>query len=518
MDKEKLILLVTKAQSGDPDAINALFTEFYSVVYDFAYKTVKDESLACDITQETFLEILRTISNLQTPEAFVSWAKKITYHQCTRYFKKKKDVLVDEYEDGKDIFESVEESDSAVIPQEFLERDDFSSTIRCMVDDLSEEQRSAVMLFYFDEMTIAKIAEIQSVSEGTVKSRLNYARRSLKKSVESYEEKHGVRLHAIPFAPLFLLGLGPKKAMPQYGFLAAQQAVSTSVSGAAAATVTSAATTVSLAAKSSAGLIAKIVAGILAAGIVVSGAVFVVNKLNAVDLSDGITTKAEFDYLLEEYFPDAEYTIEHIKGDTVYKYDYDTETNPFSKYDWDNEFVLEDSNTFIIGVTTVKDIEAMGWTFKNPEDRNRVIETLGDFVEVSDDWKYMFLDESGKEITFLLYNNTDKDILAKDAVLFGVDNYQYDYEEYLNSRNLNEVHNAAAFTYADTLNQDSAIQDVFEKYGAPDDIWLDISDNDAEIEFTYFKSPYSLASMSVVFSGRNNCIVRFCLHRDFNID
>ena len=46
------------------------------------------------------------------------------------------------------------------------------------------------MMYYFDEMSVKQIAEIQGVSEGTVKSRLNYARKAIKKSVESYEKKN----------------------------------------------------------------------------------------------------------------------------------------------------------------------------------------------------------------------------------------------------------------------------------------------------------------------------------------
>ncbi len=118
MEREKLINLVTKAQSGDKDAMNTLFSEFYNDVYNFAYKTLKDTSLAEDITQETFLEIVRTIDKLSEPVAFVSWMKKIAYHQCTRYFKKKKDVIVDEDEDGNSIFDTLEDEDTGALPQE----------------------------------------------------------------------------------------------------------------------------------------------------------------------------------------------------------------------------------------------------------------------------------------------------------------------------------------------------------------------------------------------------------------
>ena len=202
MEREQLVKLVTAAQSGDSKALNDLFNAFYNDVYYFALKTVKDGDLACDITQEAFVEIISTIHSLKEPAAFVTWMKQITYHQCTRYFKKKKDVLVDENEDGETIFDTVKEDNADFIPDEALDKDDFKKTILAILDELSEEQRSATMMYYFDELSVKQIAEIQGVSEGTVKSRLNYARKSLKASVEAYEKKNGIKLHAFPFFPL----------------------------------------------------------------------------------------------------------------------------------------------------------------------------------------------------------------------------------------------------------------------------------------------------------------------------
>ena len=72
MERETLVSLVTAAQSGDSTAMNTLFNEFYDRVYYFALKTVKDESLACDITQETFVEIINTLHKLDEPAAFVT--------------------------------------------------------------------------------------------------------------------------------------------------------------------------------------------------------------------------------------------------------------------------------------------------------------------------------------------------------------------------------------------------------------------------------------------------------------
>lgn len=211
MERDKLVSLVTRTQNGDGGAMSELFDAYYKDVFRFARTTLKNEDLACDITQETFLEIIRTIGNLKEPAAFVTWMKMITYHQCTRYFRKKKEVLVDEDEDGNTIFDTLADESEGSIPSEVYEQEEFRNTIMGIVNELSEEQRSAVMMYYYDEMTVGQIAQVQGVSDGTVKSRLNYARKSLKKSVEEYEKKHGIKLHSFSILPLLLLFFGREK-------------------------------------------------------------------------------------------------------------------------------------------------------------------------------------------------------------------------------------------------------------------------------------------------------------------
>lgn len=292
MERDLLISLVIRAQKGDSTAMDELFANFYNDVYYFALKTVKDSDTACDITQETFLEIINTIGNLKEQAAFVTWMKQITYHQCTRYFKKKKDVLVEEDEDGNPIFDTLADESEGSIPSEVYEKEEFRNTILSIIHELTEEQRSAVMMYYFDELTVGQIAQIQGVSEGTVKSRLNYARKAIKKSVENYEKKHNIKLHSFSFLPLFLLFFG-KELMPtakaaEVGAVVSETASavatgSTAVVGGATAVASTEATVATagtgIAAKIAAmPIVTKIIAGIVAVSVAVGGGVALFNN------------------------------------------------------------------------------------------------------------------------------------------------------------------------------------------------------------------------------------------------
>ena len=291
MEREQLVATVTAAQNGDSEALNLLFNTYYNDVYYFALKTLKDADLACDIKQETFVEIINTIGDLKAPEAFVTWMRQVTYHQCTRYFKKKKEVLVEEDEDGNSVFDTLEEEREEFIPGEGVDKEDFRATILALLDTLSEEQRAAVLMHYYHEMSVKEIAEAQKVSEGTVKSRLNYARKSLKKSVEDYEKKHDVKLHCAGVLPLllWLFATAGKDAMPitaantVAGGIASATGMSIALStggGVVTASATAAAGTGLMAKIAALPMAVKIISGITAGALLVGSVAVVNNGIN----------------------------------------------------------------------------------------------------------------------------------------------------------------------------------------------------------------------------------------------
>ena len=204
MERDKLIELVCAAQNGEEAAATDLYNAFQKDLYYHILKTVNDPTLAEDLLQDTFIEILQTINNLNEPAAFPSWSKQVAYHKCTAYFKKRREILADEKEDGLSVFDTLEEDNAEFIPDEALDKADLKQTIHQMIDELPEEQRSALLLRYFDEISVKEIAEIQGVTEGTVKSRLNYGRQAIKEAVEGYEKKHGIKLRCAGVIPLLL--------------------------------------------------------------------------------------------------------------------------------------------------------------------------------------------------------------------------------------------------------------------------------------------------------------------------
>ncbi len=281
MEKTKITDLVIKSKNGDKAALNSLVNEIYNDIYYYILKTVKDENLAADITQESCIEIITSIDKLQSPEAFSVWSKRIAFHQCTRYFRKTKDVLVDENEDGETIFDELVDESEDALPEQVLEDKEFRKTIMDMINSLTPEQSNALLLYYYEKMSIKQIAEIQDTTEGTIKSRLNYARKAIKGKVEEYEERTGTKLHSIAILPL-LLGFvfgSEKSTIPT---LSVPTAVTASVGTTVAGTTATASigTTATAVATKGAGtaLATKIIAGAVAASLVIGGTVFGISK------------------------------------------------------------------------------------------------------------------------------------------------------------------------------------------------------------------------------------------------
>ncbi len=271
MDKEKLVKLVVEAQMGSDKALSDIYYAFYNDVYYIAERETKNHQLALDITQETFIEIIQTINKLEEPAAFVSWMKMITHHQCSRHYKKKEtkhEVIVDYNEDDTSIFDTFEETNEEFLPDKAYDNQEFKETIRGFIDELPAVQRAAIMMKYFDDLSVREIAEIQGVSENTVLSRLNYGRKSIKKSVELYEEKTSVKLHAIPFIPFFKwIFDGTQQPMTVETAETIAQAISTelgkniAISSVSATAATEAASTASTIASNVATTVAETVTG-----------------------------------------------------------------------------------------------------------------------------------------------------------------------------------------------------------------------------------------------------------------
>lgn len=200
MDKS-LIDAIQLMSEGKEEGFNKVYSETYNHVYFRAKSYMKNEEDTLDLVQIVYVEAYRNIGSLQTPEALFGWLDGITYRQGMKQYRKKKDVLLSE--EGEGVFETLETEDISSMPELTADQKETSKIIRQLIEELPVLQKIAMIAYYFDNLSVGQIAEIQECSEGTVKSRLNYGRKYLKDRIEEKEKKEGYRLHVFALPTLY---------------------------------------------------------------------------------------------------------------------------------------------------------------------------------------------------------------------------------------------------------------------------------------------------------------------------
>lgn len=206
--------MVLRAQHNDISAWEEIYKMTYPKAYAVAFQIVKNKYEAQDMLQDTYVAAIKNIRSLKDPAKLAAWINRITANQCKNWLKKKKRIVLsdDPGEEDSVGFEDRQENENVeFMPEESV---DYAETKRLMqeiLDKLSDEQRLCVLMYYYDEVSVGEIAETLECSTGTIKSRLNYARKYIKAEVEALEKK-GTRLYNITPIPFIIWMLRSEEA------------------------------------------------------------------------------------------------------------------------------------------------------------------------------------------------------------------------------------------------------------------------------------------------------------------
>jgi RNA polymerase sigma-70 factor (ECF subfamily) len=167
--------LVASAKAGDRQAFQMLAGRWQKKLIAHAWRLTGDREVARDAAQEGWIEILRGIGRLEDERAFAAWAYRIVSRRCARQIGaavRRRELA--QASSAEPVAEDQEPPEAA------LEHDRLRAAVRA----LPEQQRAAVALFHFEEMSVAEVAVALDVPVGTVKTRLMHARRKLRAALE----------------------------------------------------------------------------------------------------------------------------------------------------------------------------------------------------------------------------------------------------------------------------------------------------------------------------------------------
>ncbi len=176
-------ILVEMTLSGDNDAYGELVLRYKNVVYGIAYRIVSLHYDAEDIAQDAFIDAYTQLPRLKEHAKFMPWICGIAKRKSLNHITRKK------YYTDIDELSGVLLSTSASPEDEIIRKENIFE-IRDAISNLSEKNRVVAVLYYFDNLSIAAIANTLDISEGTVKSRLFEARAKLKGNLMHITNKH----------------------------------------------------------------------------------------------------------------------------------------------------------------------------------------------------------------------------------------------------------------------------------------------------------------------------------------
>ncbi len=169
--------LVRAARAGDKVAFGTLLTRYETMVRGIARRMVGHAGIAHDLTQETFLQAFLSLDSLRSDRRFKSWLYGIALNVCRDYLRSQRaNVYSLEDISGGGYREPAA---YGLTPEEIAERLELRRAVTDAIEGLSPANRDAVLLFYYDGLSLRGAAAVLDISVAAVKGRLHRARRQL---------------------------------------------------------------------------------------------------------------------------------------------------------------------------------------------------------------------------------------------------------------------------------------------------------------------------------------------------
>jgi len=165
-------ILVMDCQSGRVKALEMLVSRWQKRLWQYAYRLTGNAEGAWDVTQESWLGIIKGLRKLQDPANFKAWAYRITTNKSIDWLKKHKAVNQISIEEIKD-HQQKEKKDTGL--KELMEK-------------LDIRKQAVLSLYYFEQLSVPEISMALKIPAGTVKSRLANARKELKELWQKHYE------------------------------------------------------------------------------------------------------------------------------------------------------------------------------------------------------------------------------------------------------------------------------------------------------------------------------------------
>ncbi len=171
--------LMLRFARGDISAFEQILKKYKDMVINLAYRFVQNYPEAEDIAQEVFLKIYQSAINYKPSAKLSTWVYRITANLSLNYLRSKKHLPTVPLEESLEITESV-------TPDSDFEKKELTKRVKKALNSLPENQRLAVILQKYENLSYEEIAEIIGVSSSAVDSLIQRAKENLRRTLEPY--------------------------------------------------------------------------------------------------------------------------------------------------------------------------------------------------------------------------------------------------------------------------------------------------------------------------------------------
>ncbi len=177
-----------RAKCGDEHAFTCLVKAYQDKVYSMAFYMTKNRQDAEDVTQEVFLKVWRSLDTYREEASPGVWIMQIAKNACFDYLRGRKRAETEplyEVYDGEQVERPLADEDVQSNPAAAAVQDERRQAVARAIMQLPPEHREVLVLRYIDGLSYEQMAKVLKERQGTVKSRLWRAKKSLKNILEN---------------------------------------------------------------------------------------------------------------------------------------------------------------------------------------------------------------------------------------------------------------------------------------------------------------------------------------------
>ena len=192
-DADEDALLVKKAQNGSTEAFEALVRKYEGKVFGITSRMLAFGEDSKDAAQEAFIKAYRSLKGFRGESKFSTWLYRITNNVCLDYLRKRnrRELPLDLGMDDSDGETRAVDIPADVDVESAVEDSEFRSLVQKAINSLPAHHRIMIIMRDIQDLSYTEIAQLIGVPEGTVKSKINRARKILRDALINFKELKG---------------------------------------------------------------------------------------------------------------------------------------------------------------------------------------------------------------------------------------------------------------------------------------------------------------------------------------